>query len=250
VLAGLFALFWLVPSFGVIDLTVTWDPEWPQVLEAGWGLYFTLLVGAPFVAVVARPRLPAGAPEMLVVATVALLVSGVVALEIGCVVLGVILAIGTVAVTWLWRWSLGELRRSGTDRMSAVFGILAVAAAGPWLVYSVHMWSLNRQDRFDSDVTNGVDHYSVQGAFGLAMVLLSCLLVPAGMRAGRRLVGVCAGLAAAYLGLVSLAWHPTPGSFGPVWSVLCMAWGLALVVLPVLPTANSGKGPPDTPYAA
>jgi hypothetical protein len=214
------------------------------------GLYFTLLVGAPFVAVATRPRLPTGAPEMLVVATVALLVSGVVALEIGCVVLGVILAIGTVAVTWPWQWSFGELRRSGTDRMSAVFGILAVLAAGPWLVYAVHMWSLNRQDRFDGDVTNGVDHYSVQGAFGLAMVLLAFLLVPVGMSAGRRLVGVCAGLAAAYLGLVSLAWHPTQGSFGLAWSVLCMAWGLALVVLPFLPATNCGKGAPDTPYAA
>ena len=187
-LAGLFALFWLLPSFGLIDLTVTWSSTWPQVLEAGWGLYFTLLVGAPFIAVAARSRLPTGAPEMLVVATLALLVSGVVALEIGCVVLGLILAVGAVAVTWPWRWSFGELRRSGTDRMSAVFGILAVASAGPWLVYAVHMWSLNRQDRFDSDVTNDVDHYSVQGAFGLAMVLAG---VPA--RAGRDARGTAAG---------------------------------------------------------
>ena len=176
---------------------------------------------------------------MLVVATVALLVSGLVAWEIGCFVTGLILAAQTAAVTWPWRWPLRELRQVSTDRMSATFVVLAIGAAVPWLVYAVHMWSLNRQDLFDADITNDTDHYSVQGALGLAMVLLALLLVPAVMRPGRRLVGVCAGLAAAYLGLVSLAWHPTQGSFNAVWSVLCMAWGLALVVLPFLPAGQA-----------
>jgi hypothetical protein len=30
------------------------------------------------------------------------------------------------------------------------------------------MWDLNRQDRPDADITVGIDHYSVQGAYGLA----------------------------------------------------------------------------------
>ena len=35
VLAVLFALTWLVlPGFGLIDLSVSWDPDWPVVLEA------------------------------------------------------------------------------------------------------------------------------------------------------------------------------------------------------------------------
>ena len=37
VLAGFFALSWYTFSgFGLSDLTVTWNAEWPQVLEAGW----------------------------------------------------------------------------------------------------------------------------------------------------------------------------------------------------------------------
>ena len=40
--------WWLFPGFGVIDLTVTWDPEWPVMLEAGWGVLFTVGVGLPF----------------------------------------------------------------------------------------------------------------------------------------------------------------------------------------------------------
>ncbi len=76
VLAALFAVGWIVfPGFGAIDLTVTWDPDWPQVLEAGWGLYFTVLVGFPFLLVAVRPRSSARGVLQLGVATVALAVS-------------------------------------------------------------------------------------------------------------------------------------------------------------------------------
>ena len=45
--SGVFALSWLVlPGFGVIDLSVTWNADWPQVLEAGWGLFATVIVAA------------------------------------------------------------------------------------------------------------------------------------------------------------------------------------------------------------
>ena len=37
------------------------------------------------------------------------------------------------------------------------------------MVYAVAMWDLNRQDRPDADITVGIDHYSVQGAYGLAL---------------------------------------------------------------------------------
>ena len=35
---------------GVIDLAVTWDPDWPVALEAGWGLLCTIGLGLPFLA--------------------------------------------------------------------------------------------------------------------------------------------------------------------------------------------------------
>ena len=74
---------WFVfPGFGLIDLSVTWDPEWPQVLEAGWGLYMTLLVGVPFTVMAIRGRVylqPAVA--QLSIAGVALI--GVFLLEVG-----------------------------------------------------------------------------------------------------------------------------------------------------------------------
>ena len=56
-LSGLFAVSWLVlPGFGLIDLSVTWNADWPQVLEAGWGLFATVIVAAAFVLFAVWPR--------------------------------------------------------------------------------------------------------------------------------------------------------------------------------------------------
>src|SRR6185436_16809545 len=75
VLAALFAAAWIVfPGFGAVDLSVTWSSDWPQVLEAGWGLFFTLLVGAAFVALAFRPCSAAPVAQ-LAVAALALAVS-------------------------------------------------------------------------------------------------------------------------------------------------------------------------------
>jgi hypothetical protein len=71
----------VLPGFGVIDLSVTWSADWPQVLEAGWGLFATVIVGAAFVLVALRPCRSAPGAAQLTVATVALAISAVVAKE-------------------------------------------------------------------------------------------------------------------------------------------------------------------------
>ena len=228
VLAALFAVSWIVlPGFGVIDLSVTWSSDWPQVLEAGWGLFFTVLVGVAFVAVAVRPGSSGTPVAQLAVATFALAVSVVAAREAPLVWVLVVLAAETVAVAWLARSS----RRAWTASQGASMPTLALAAIGvvPWLVYALDMWSANRDERPDSDITNGVDHFAVQGALGLALAVLPPLaalrpaLIP--------LVPVCAGISAAYLGLVSFAWQDAAGGFGRAWSAAAMAWGLGLVAV-------------------
>jgi hypothetical protein len=53
---------------------VTWDPVWPQAIEAGWGLYMTPFVGIPFTAIAFRRRVPVVATAQLYVAAGALIV--------------------------------------------------------------------------------------------------------------------------------------------------------------------------------
>jgi hypothetical protein len=228
VLALLFAAGWIVvPGFGVIDLSVTWDPDWPQVLEAGWGLFFTVLVGVPFVVIAARPRSTGPCVAQLAVTTVALAVSVVAGREGALTWVPVVLAAETLLVAWLARssWRSALVSRGPNAPM------LALAALGvvPWLVYAVDMWDANREGRPDSDITNGIDHYAVQGALGLALAVLPVL---AALRpALRPLAPVCAGIAAAYLGLVSFAGEDAAGGFGSAWSAAATAWGLCLVAV-------------------
>src|SRR5690242_18428668 len=64
-LAAFAALTWLVfPGFGLIDLSVSWDADWPVALEAGWGAFATVLVAGAFLAVAVHPD--RAAPAMLV----------------------------------------------------------------------------------------------------------------------------------------------------------------------------------------
>jgi hypothetical protein len=228
VLAGLFAASWIVlPGFGVIDLSVTWSSEWPQVLEAGWGLFFTVLVGVAFLVIATRPRSAGPAVAQLAVATIALAVSVVAGREAALTWVPVLLAVETVVVVWLARSSW----RSALASRGANAPTLALAALGvvPWLTYAVDMWAANREGRPDSDITNGIDHYAVQGALGLALAVLPALaalrpaLIP--------LAPFCAGIAAAYLGLVSFAWEDAAGGFARTWSAAAMAWGLCLVAV-------------------
>lgn len=234
-LAGLFAVSWIVlPGFGAIDLSVTWSADWPQVLEAGWGLFFTVLVGAAFVLVAVRPRASMPAVLQLMVATVVLAVSAVVGEEIRLFWLVAALALQTAIVGGLSR----RARREGTDtrvprpRVSRLLLLLAGVGVVPWLAYALHMWTLNREGRLDSDFTLGVDHYSVQGALALALALLPPL---AALRSDVcPFVPACAGVAAFYLGLVSLAWDGAAGGLGRAWSAAAIAWGLALLAVTVV----------------
>ena len=236
----MFAISWLVlPGFSLIDLSVTWDADWPQVLEAGWGLFATAIVGAAFLLLAVRPRVFMPAAAQLVVATGSLAASAVVARElIGLLVLAALLGFQTAVVGGLlrgaWRDRM-ELWGSLSDLRPLL--LLAIFGAIPWFAYALHMWSLNREGRTDSDITMGIDHYAMQGALALVLVALPLL---AALRADLHpFVPVCTGAAAFYLGLVSLAWPDAAGGLGRAWSIAAMAWGLALVAATVAHRSRS-----------
>ncbi len=230
VLSGLFAVSWLAfPGFGLIDLSVTWNADWPQVLEAGWGLFATAIVAAAFVLLAVWPRAATAGTAQLVVATVSLAVSAVAAKETSLFVLVALLGLQTAIVGG----PLAKALRKGTDpsrpwsQFSRSLFLVAAAAVVPWVSYGLHMWALNRENRSDSDITLGIDHYSVQGALAFALAVLP---VSAALRADLRpFLPVCTGVAASYLGLVSLAWPDAAGGLGRAWSIAAIVWGIALL---------------------
>jgi hypothetical protein len=233
VAAVLWALtWWIFPGFGLIDLSVTWDPGWPVVLEASWGVFMTVLVGGSFLTVAVRPRRTAPALVTIAIALAALLVCAVAGLEPQVLGYAAVLAVQTAVLLALlrpWREPLRLGRPSLPLAALAVFGVV------PWLAHAGAVFAANRRGAGESigDITNGVDHYAVQGALALALVVLPALA--AGWPRGRRHLGVTAGLSAGYLGLVSLAFPDSWAGFSPVWSALCLAWGLAVAAIAVVP---------------
>jgi hypothetical protein len=223
-IAALFALMAVgFPGFGAIDLSVSWSTDWNPVLAGGWGLFFTVVIGAPFLVVAAVPHYAAPAVWALWLALSALAVSAVVSLEgplalfLGWLLLGAA-CVALSPVVEPWRALHVDIRRSR---------ILAVALlSSPWLAYSWRMAANNREGRADTDITVGVDHYSVQAALGLALVLLA--LLAACWPRGRRQLTTYAGVCAFYLGVLSLGWSGFPGAMATGWAVGAIAWGLGL----------------------
>ena len=121
--------------------------------------------------------------------------------------------------------------------------LFVVAALGivPWLLHADRMFGLNRRSAGEviGDLTNGVDHYAVQGALALALVTLA--LLAACWPRGRRFAGISVGLCAAYVGVVSLAFPREFAGLSPSWSVLCIGWALAVAALAV-PSARLQPG--------
>lgn len=236
VVALVCALSWLVfPGFGIPDLLVTWDPDWPVMLEAGWGVFCGLLLAGSFAAVAVRPRRCAPALVLLWVATAALAVSSIAGSELPLLWLTGVLAAETAGATALARSLPGAERiRPALVRPAVPLLVLAVGGAVPWAAYAVSMWRTNRTGT-PFDVTMGIDHFSVQGALAITLPVLAGLA--AAWPRGRAYLGVITGLAAGYVGLVSWAWSGTAAGFGPVWSALAVVWGIAVAGLALGPTA-------------
>jgi hypothetical protein len=221
-LAGIYALLWLIPGFAVIDLAVTWNPSWPMMLEGGWGLMFGALVAAPFAALVFEPERTAAILQLTVVCLAIELAAGL-SLAWESAVLGAVLAAQITSIILG-----GPLRPLGTPRLSVPLLVVAAVGSGPWVAYAFGMFAADRENRPDSDITLGVDHYAVQGALALSLVGLTCLAAFWPKRFWPTAVGVA--VSAAYLGVVSAAHQGTPGGFSTAWSWAAVAWGMAVAV--------------------
>jgi hypothetical protein len=229
VLAVLCALTWLVfPGFGLVDLSVSWDADWPVVLEASWGMYMTVLVGGPFLALAVRPHRSPPATVVLGVALATLLFSAAAGLEWQLLGYAALLVLEAAVVLLI-----PDRERMRPVARAPWLPLLVLAGLGtvPWLVHAARVYRLNARDAGEAigELTMGVDHHAVQGALAVALVLLA--FGAAVWPRGRRPLGVAAGLCAGYVGLVSFAFPAAWAGFSPTWSVLCIVWGAAVAGL-------------------
>ena len=86
----------------------------------------------------------------------------------------------------------------------------------------------------DDDISVGVPHWAVQSAAGYAVA--ACAFAAAVWSPGRRLLGTCAGAAAALLGVATAAYPEATGAMpSQAFGVAALVWGLVVVVLAGLP---------------
>jgi hypothetical protein len=249
VLAVVFALFWAVLFFGVIDLLVVviQDEVFYEhyIVEAGWGLLYTVLVPVPLIAWAVRPQWLVLA-QQVVAAGGAVLMMGVIALVFGQVFVGVVLFSAGLAL-WLSTgrplWPPPGLSLRGANRrLLALVGLSAVAAA----VYAWRMLDAAHTGQSDDD-TWGLMHLPMQAAFGVALAASAALAVLAGAAGARgwRFAILPAAVSAAWFGAVCVAYPDHVGSIGKVGGVAAICWGLALAALAWgTETARAGPRPP------
>jgi len=224
--------WWVLPGMGVIDLTVTWDPEWPVMLEAGWGVLFTIGVGLPFLVTAIRPSLARAALTQLHVLTAALVVGVIAGIEPTSWWIFVMLLLEVPLIL-----AIAPSTRLQRGRPRAALLALAAVATPAALVYAWDMAAQNRLSLPINDITNGVDHYAVQAALALALVALPA--VAALWPGTRRLLGTSTALMAGYLGLVSYFWPGAYGGFDAGWSVAVMAWAAAVIAATWWPSGRA-----------
>jgi len=233
IVAWFFAAVAAVPMFGLVDLGTVFglaNPqwEWPVSLEASWGSLFTFFVAGGFGWIGAVPVRPWPGLALVALATMALATAGALFLDPGPVWVAAGLAVSTAAVhLLLWPGRPpGELGWPATRP----WPLLAVAGVPLWLGYAWHTWTAALLGRDPGDVTNGVDHWPVQVALGLALAAGSALL--AQWRTDLRLWRWAFALTAIVVAYATLAFPDRAGAMPhPAWGVGFAVWG-GLLLLP------------------
>ena len=228
ILAALSAAFWGLAFYGLIDLLAfAQGAEFHAtlLLSTGWGLLFLLLVAAPLATLCVRPSAVSSAAlaEVALVGVAVVLAAGAGGasrqLLVAAGLLVTVAALAAVAryryqpLVPAWRWS-------------SPTGALVILAIGPCCAYA---WTAARTTGGTAltDDTWGFDHWPVQAALPVALLLISALA--AGHPAGWRLPTWSAGAAAAWFAVVCWLEPGLIGSVSRPWAAITFAWAMAFV---------------------
>ena len=220
------ALASLTINFGLIDLidgyTGYVDQARNQVLDAGWGLVFGVILPLGLLAQLHRPERRIAGLQQTALVAFAVAVAGAAGEAWGYLALAAGIA-GACALLVLLHPARRTFLAQG-ERRDALMLALAGVAAVPALVYARRMASAQRRDLPPDDaVTNGLHHWTVMTALALIVVLLMAL---AGLRtAGCRIPALSASIAAGGWAISCLlAPESAAGSEGHAWAWAVIVW--------------------------
>lgn len=226
IVAGLSALFWAFPMFGLIDLLVivVHDPSWREsyLLETGWGAIFGILVAAPLTIFAVRPAVGAGV-------VVAEMVAVSVAMAVAALWTGYLAQLVPAALVAVSAGLVGALARVrfSAPPVDRALRLLVVAAAVLGGAYSAAL--VEDHPMFRPDITNILDHLPMQATLGLAMITVGAVAAGAvgGQVAGWRVPVWTLAVAIGSVGWSSVVYPHLPGSMGRGLGAAAVAWAVA-----------------------
>ncbi|WP_210509206.1 hypothetical protein [Naasia sp. SYSU D00057] len=226
-LAWVLCLVAAVPYFGIQDLVTLfgWVDqrwEWPISLDVSWGVLFTFLLAGGYAWIGVRPHDSAPGLAALGIAGIALAAGAAAGGQPEPLPIAVVVLASAAGLALLTRPAWG-----GADwRISWPYLVLAVLGAVLWLPYTASALAQSRLGT-GTEITNGVDHWPVQAAAGMAILLASAAL--AVWRPGRPLLRVAVSFSAGLIGVAALAYPDRDGATeGDLWAIAAVLWGLAV----------------------
>jgi hypothetical protein len=203
------------------------------LLETGWGVLYTFLVGAAFASLAVWPRMVMPAVQVALVA-VSLAVTALAAGSWVQLVPAILLAANGYAVLALGRGPVALPEDWYQPRLDVFVGLTAASLVAPAVLFAVDMVRGYRDGRppLDDD-TAGIDHWPTQGALGLAVAAVA-LAVAGGVRArwsGTAVSAGCVAVAAGWFGYWSTVYPGHAGSAGEGAGTALMAWACAFAGL-------------------
>lgn len=226
------ALFWGVLFFGIVDLgtVLLQDERFHEhyLVEAGWGLLYTVLVMLPLLVWAVSVRSVVLLQQLLATAA-AVLVAGLAGAALGQVLPAVFLALSAWVPAILARRSLSLPRVSVAQTHPLLAALAGVALVGA-VAYAVVVLRASYA-RVPDDNTWGLLHLPMQAGLGLAIATTTAVVALA-QAAGRerwRVGTVFPAVAAGALGAFSLAYPDHLASLGTVGGALALAWTVALL---------------------
>jgi hypothetical protein len=238
-------------NFGLIDLidgfTGFVDQSRNQVLDAGWGAIFGVLLPAGLLAQVRRPLHRIAGLQQTAVVVVAIVIAALTAGEwryfrlVAAIVfaLAILLALHPARREFL----------NGRGSAKPTLALAGLVAAAPCLVYAARMTSAQRRHLPPLDaVTNGLNHWTAMAALALSVLLL-VLFASLGTN-GWRIPAWSAALVAAAWGMSILSAadaHPAGGA-RRVWAYAAIGWAAAVCACALLEARRESQSSQPQPH--
>jgi hypothetical protein len=226
IVAGIAAVFWGWLFFGVQDtLTVFVEGQnfaAHYLMETGWGLLFLVLVAMPLLGLACRPR------STVLVAQVA---AAGVAVALGALLAGSTPHLLPAAGLLLTAAAIAAL--AGLDlrprqlRVNRPLVVLTFIAVAPAVGYAWRMAT----STVAVEQTVNLDHYPIQAALGVAIVLVAGVIAVTSDSSNAWLATATLVVTVGWMGIESAVYPHRLGSFGPIWSWLAVVWAVTFLIV-------------------